>query len=67
MSLVVVISQQAETISSGLQCWCRTKYRMSFSDDSVAAVSALGNRLAFWDGIADALEAAKAGNPASVP
>ncbi len=35
MSLVVVISRQAETISSGDQCWCLTRYPISFSVVSV--------------------------------
>ena len=32
---VVTISMQAETISSGLQCWCLMRYRMSRSLVSV--------------------------------
>jgi hypothetical protein len=39
---------------------------LRWKEATAAAVSALGNRLAFWDAIADALEAAKAGAPASV-
>ena len=34
LSLVVVISRQAETISSGDQCACLMRYRISFSDVS---------------------------------
>jgi hypothetical protein len=38
-----------------------------WKEATAAAVSALGNRLALWDGIADALQSAQAGKHASVP